>query len=467
MVLTFQLINQKKILKDMAPQGDIPSSSDIITETLKMAWPAVLESFLVSITGFVDTLMVSSLGTEAIAAVGLTTQPKFLGLCIFLALGVAISSIVARRRGEDDRESANRVLKTCIIATVIITIIIAFFFIRYADAIIDFAGAKEDTHQFAVDYFRIIMAGIVFQSLMITINAAQRGAGNTKISMRTNITANLVNIFFNYLLIGGNFGFPALGVKGAAIATDIGMVVGCIMCFASMMHKSSFIYIGAVKSWIMSRRDVRSVLDVGLSSFVEQLFMRIGFFLFALTVANLGTVEFAAHQIGMNFMSISFSFADGLSVASVALVGRSLGQKRQDLAKLYSTVCQRIGIICAAIISLLFLIFGKDLFSLFSEDQVILDYGVMIMRVLCIALFMQIEQVTILGCLRGAGDTKYTAFVSFVCVTIIRPGASWLLGYPLGLGLLGVWLGTIADQFVRFVMAWVRYKKGKWLNISI
>lgn len=462
-----ELINTAKILRGMEPKGEIPPGKEIVRTTLRIAWPSVLESFLVSITGFVDTIMVSVLGTEAIAAVGLTTQPKMLGLCVFFALSTAISSIVARRRGEEDKSSAVRVLRMCLILTLILTAVLTLLFLVGADFIVNLAGSSPDTHQDAVVYLRIVMAGLIFNSVTLVINAGQRGAGNTKIAMRTNITSNLVNVFFNYLLIGGNFGFPALGVKGAAIATVIGTMVGCAMSIISVFNRNSFVYFGGAKGWLADRKSVKSMLSVGSSAFVEQLFMRVGFFLFAMTVANLGTTEFAAHQIGMNFMSISFSLADGLCVAAVALVGRSLGEDRPDMARIYSSTCQRLGLLCAVGVSIVFFFFGRALFSLFSSDEVILEYGEMIMRILCGVIYLQILQVVINGSLRGAGDAKYTAFVSLISVAIIRPGASWLLGYPLGLGLLGVWLGTFGDQMTRFILGWIRFKKGKWLKIKL
>ena len=399
--------------------GELPSTNSLFKTTVNMAWPSMVESFLVALVGFIDTIMVSTLGSYAIAAVGLTQQPKFIGLALFMSMSTAISALVARRRGEQNRESAVRILKTCILVAVILTAIISVTFTAFADPIIRFAGSADDTHEAAVEYFQIIMGGIGFTTVMMIVNAAQRGAGNTKIALRTNMVSNLVNVVFNYLLIGGNFGFPALGTRGAALATVIGSVLGCAMSLHSMFAKSSFVYIRGVKGFFTSRFDVRSLLNVGSSAFVEQIFLRIGFLLFAITVANLGTTAYAAHQIGMNMMSLTFSLGDGLSVASVALIGRSLGM------------------------------------------------GVMIMRMLCVIIYLQITQVIFFGCLRGAGDTKYTAFASMISVAIIRPGLSWLLCYPLGLGLLGVWLGLFGDQFMRFCLGYFRMKQGKWLKIKI
>ncbi|MBQ2667482.1 MAG: MATE family efflux transporter [Clostridia bacterium] len=432
-----------------------------------MAWPSVVESFLVALVGFVDTIMVSSLGSYAIAAVGLTTQPKFIGLCLFMSMSTAISALVARRRGEENRESAVRILRMCLGVALVLTVIVTILALVFADPILRFAGSKDDTHEAAVEYFRIIMGGIIFTTITLTINAAQRGAGNTKLSMRTNVVSNLVNVLFNYLLIGGNLGFPALGIRGAAIATVIGSVFGCGMSIFSLFSKQSFVYIRGIKGYIASKIDIKSLLNVGSSAFTEQIFFRIGFLLFAITVANLGTTAYAAHQIGMNMMSLSFSFADGFSVASVALIGRSLGQKRRDLAKLYANMCQRMGLVCAFLMSLVFLFFGRGLFSLFSSDPAILDMGVMIMRILCFVIYLQITQVIFFGCLRGAGDTKFTAFASMLSVAIIRPGVSWLLCNPLGLGLLGVWLGLVGDQLTRFSLGFFRIKQGNWLKIKL
>ena len=465
--IALNFFNTARILKTEPAAGEIPPVKSLLGDTIGVAWPSVVESFLVALVGFIDTIMVSTLGSYAIAAVGLTQQPKCIGLAIFLAMSTAISALVARRRGEQNRESAVRVLRTCVAVALVLTAVISLVFVAFADQIIRFAGSAPDTHEAAVEYFQIIMAGLVFTTIMMVINAAQRGAGNTQIAMRTNIVSNLVNVLFNYLLIGGNLGFPALGTRGAAIATVIGSVFGCAMSIGSLFSKQAFVYIRGVKGFLASRFDIRSLLNVGSSAFVEQIFLRIGFLLFAITVANLGTTAYAAHQIGMNMMHLTFSLGDGLSVASVALIGRSLGQERRDLAKLYASMCQRLGLLCAVVMSLVFFFFGRNLFGLFSSEVSILDYGVMIMRMLCVIIYMQISQVVFFGCLRGAGDTKYTAFASLISVAIIRPALSWLLCYPLGLGLFGVWLGLAGDQFMRFMLGYVRIKQGKWLKIKI
>lgn len=459
-------VNAQKVCKGME-LGEIPSERQIVRDALYVAWPSVLESFFVNLAGVVDTIMVGSLGSYAIAAVGLTTQPKFIGLAVFLSLNVAVSAIVARRKGEGDRESANRLVRMLLLVTLLLTAIISTLFVVFASPIISLVGSQPDTHESAVAYLQIIMGGMGFSTVSLVLNAAQRGAGNTRIAMITNVISNSVNVVFNYLLIGGNFGFPALGIRGAAIATVIGTVCACALSIASVMRRDGFICLRAVKGWIADRTSIHSTISVGSSAFVEQICLRIGFLLFSMTVARLGTTELAAHQIGMNMMSMSFSIGDGFSVAAVTLIGQSLGRKRPDMAKIYGNVCQKTGLICAFVISSVYFIFGRNIFTLFTNEAPILEYGVIIMRILSLMLFLQIEQVVLLGCLRGAGDTRFTALVSLISVTCVRPGISWLLCYPLGLGLLGAWLGTFCDQVVRFSMAFIRFRKGKWTQLKL
>lgn len=182
-------------------------SKALIQEAIRMAWPAVLESFFVALASMIDTMMVSSMGTFAVAAVGLTTQPKFIALALFLSSNIAVNALSARRFGQKNRRNANEILFTAIVFVIISAIIISSIAFINADKIIELCGSNPDTHVAGVTYFKVIEAGMIFNVLSLVINAAQRGCGNTRIAMTTNITSSVVNIIFNYLLIGGNLGF--------------------------------------------------------------------------------------------------------------------------------------------------------------------------------------------------------------------------------------------------------------------
>lgn len=435
----------------------------------QMAWPAVMESFFIALAGMVDSLMVSSMGAYAVAAVGLTTQPKFIGLCIFIATNVSVSALVARRRGEQDRRGANQVLLMAVVFTLVVGAVISFFSVALADPIIRLCGANEDTQESAVRYFQIIMGGMMFNIISMAINAAQRGAGNTKIAMRTNVTSNVVNMIGNYLLIQGHFGFPKLGITGAALATVFGTVVACIMSILSLVPKNNFVSIPfIIKEKVkITLEPAKNMAKIASSVFVEQIFMRIGFLTVSIMVARLGTAAYAAHQVGMNVMNLSFSFGDGMQVAAVALCGRSLGEKRPDLAKMYGTVCQRIGNMISIVLAVIYLTCGTWYYNLFFVEPDIISMGVEITKALTVIVLMQIAQVIYMGCLRGAGDVLFTTIASTVSITFIRPIFSYLLCYQVGLGLVGIWLGIACDQLSRLCLTTWRFKSGKWTKIKI
>lgn len=451
----------------------IANKQEDLKKTLNMAWPAVLESFFVAFAGLVDSLMVSTIGPSAVAAVGLTTQPKFLGLALFIAINVSVSALVARRKGENNRRGANQVFLMALIFTVTAGAAVSLLCVFFADPIMRLCGSSDDTHYNAVLYFQIIMGCMMPSLISLVINAAQRGAGNTRIAMRTNVTSNLINMALNYLLIQGNFGFPALGIKGAAIATVLGTVTACIMSIASIIKfregKNFFINLPyilreKIKPGLLQ---AKNIMRIASNIFVEQVFMRIGFMSVAVMAAKLGTNEFAAHQVGMNIMSLSFSFGDGMQVAAVTLIGQSLGAGRPEQAKMYGKLCRKIGYGISACLSVIYLLGGKFLYRLYFKEEAIIQMGVEIMAIMVVIVILQIAQVIYMGCLRGAGDVVFTTVASTISVTFIRPIASYLFCYALHFGIAGIWLGVVADQLMRYILTSWRFRSGKWTKIHI
>jgi putative MATE family efflux protein len=339
----------------------------------------------------------------------------------------------------------------------------------FAPQIMEMAGSNEDTHEAAVEYFQIIMGGMFFNVLTMIINAAQRGSGNTRISMTTNLTSSVVNVVFNYLLIGGHLGFPAMGIRGAAIATVLGTVVSAGMAVHSLFRKSSYVRIpDMIRQKIrITRESLKSIWGLTYTSSLENIAMRIGFLATALLAARLGTDEFAAHNIGMNLLGLGFSFADGMQVAAVALTGRALGEGNKEEAKAYGGICQRIGFLISVVLALLLLVGGRWYYSLYFTEAHILDMGVIITRYVMFIVLLQISQIIYTGCLRAAGDVKYTLAGALISVTLIRTLVTVLLVLVFNLGLHGIWLGVMSDQLSRFTLMRMRFRKGKWVDIRI
>jgi len=455
------------MVKDDLKKGEIPPTRSIYNRTLNMAVPATTETVLVGIMGIVDTIMVGTISTAAIAAVGITNQPRFLVLSLIIALNTGVTAIVARRKGEGDILSAQSSLKQAIILSFIFSILLTVSAYVFAYPLLAFAGAGSDIIEDSVMFFRITMLSIPFTSLSMTIVAAQRGAGNTRISMWVNIIANAVKILFSFLLIGGHLGFPQLGIRGAAVGTIIGFIVALFMAVYSVSGKSSELNILSLKGWKFTKHTLDGFITVGSGSLVEQLFMRFGFFMFVKVVAGLGTMAITIHHICMNIVMLSFCFADGLGIASATLVGQNLGAKRPDMAMIYGKVCQRIGFTLSTIMSFVFIFGRRGLLRMFTSEEEIITTGSYLILILAVITFAQISQFIISGALRGAGDAKFVALVALITIGILRPGLAWLFAFPMEMGLIGVWFAFLADQGIRLALNYARFATGKWMHIRL
>lgn len=455
-----KLITHKIDIKD-------PTPSSMVKKTFKIAWPSATEAFLISIIGAVDMMMVGRLGESAIAAVGITNQPKFILLSMLFALNVGTTVVISRRRGEKNHQALKDVMRHSLIIAFIMSLVFAIIGIVFAKELVLIAGASSDYLQTSIDYLRIIMIGNFFLGMSMNINAAQRGVGNTLIAMKTNLTANVVNVILNYLLINGIWIFPRLEVVGAGIATTIGNFVMFVIAFRSILDKESLLYQSFKDSFKYSKEIVSSFIKLGKPALTEQIFIRIGFLLYARAVADLGTTAFATHQLVMNVMVISFAIGDGLSTANSALIGQSLGAKRPDVAMGYGKITQRIGLTAAILFSTLLALNRESVLSLFTNDQTIIELGAPLIVILSVIILFQIVQVIVVGALRGAGDVKFVATLSLVSVSIVRPALTYVFAYGLGFGLTGAWMSVLVDQIMRFVISQLRFNSATWTKIKV
>jgi putative MATE family efflux protein len=460
--------------------GEMPAQKSMYREYFRLAIPSVLEMVLLSLIGMADTVMVSGVGTNAVAAVGLVGQPRMLMLSIFFALNVGITAVVARRRGEGRREEANTVVRNAILLIVGLSFILMAIVLPFARPLMKFAGAEPETLNDATIYFLIVGSALPFNALSMGICAAQRGIGNTKLTMYVNIASNLVNVLLNWLLIYGVGPFPTLGVAGAAIATAIGMFVGFLLSVLSLTRGAkaeSFLRIERHHSWKIQETSVRDVMRVSSGAMIEQLAMRFGFFAYAKIVAGLGTDATAAHFIAMQFLNISFCFADGLGVAGTSLVGQMLGRGRKDLSHIYGTIAQRIAILVAIGIAAICIIFRQPLVDLFIKDDSganVRRLAEMLMIVVGVFQPFQMMAVVVSGALRGAGDVKYTAMVMLITVSVMRPLLAFIATYALGTAMgwgdtavVGAWCAALIDMITRMTLMLKRYRGGKWSEIRV
>ncbi len=431
-------------------------------DVLHLAWPAVVEQLLVQVFSMVDMIMVGGVGPAAIAAVGLTNQPIFLAMAAFMALNVGTTALVARFIGAGEIAEANTAARQSLLIIAALGVVATATLYFYAEPIVLFMGAEPDAVGYAVDYLRTIAYGFIPQTIGMCVTAMLRGAGDTRTPMRYNLISNGVNVVANYLLINGHFGFPRLEVYGAGLATSFGRLVGMFMALYAISNGKSVLRI-SLKDKFAPRFDlINRIVKVGAPAMLEQVIMRFGMISYTRVVSGLGTMVYAAHQIGMNIMGLSFSPGMGFGMAATSLVGRSLGRKRPDWAETYGWETRRVGNMVAAFMGVIFFFGGGLLASMYTDDPLVIKSAADVLKIIALVQTLQSTQFILAGALRGAGDTRWPLISTLVGVVFVRVSLAKLFVNVLGWALMGAWLATAIDQATRSAFIYFRYKSGHW-----
>ncbi|MBR4692637.1 MAG: MATE family efflux transporter [Oscillospiraceae bacterium] len=460
----------KKSRRERKTLPDTITNRELYRDIIQIAWPSLCELFLTSLVSMVDNMMVGNLGDWAISAVGLATQPKFIFMNLIMALNTGTTAMISRARGMQDRERADRILRQCMVLVTFIGIFSAALGYALSESMVRFManeGLEPEVLRAGTRYLQVQFLFFPTLALTSTITAALKGTGQAKPSMVYNSVANLVNIYFNWLLINGRWGFPRLEVVGASIATGIGQTVATVMALWCVFSGRFYCTMRLKKLLSFDKDIISGIVKVGIPSMIEQLFMRVGMIIFTRTVTSLGSVQFATHMICMNIQSMSFMIGQGFAVSSTSLVGQSLGKKRPDMAEHYSRRCRNFGLAAAVLIGLLFFLFRRTLVGFYNKDAELLALGSYIMIYVAVLQPFQANQFILGGSLRGAGDTRFTAIVMLITIVGIRTALAYLLVTLLHMELTGAWIAVAADQIARSLIIMARYNTGKWKKIKL
>lgn len=477
--ITESFFNSEKLVPKKYRKGPLPNGKTAFKEVSNIALPSIIEMVMMSLISSIDTIMVGQLGATALAAVALPMQPRMIMLSVFFALNLGVTALVARRKGEGHQKEANLTLRNAIVIVFVLALIIMILGIVFADPLMRLAGGNTNTPEDAevlreaALYFDYITFSLPINAVSMCINAALRGVGNTKITMQVNLVSNLVNVIFNYLLIGGNLGFPRLGVAGAAIASSIGILAGAVISFIVVMKgRNTYLHIARGESWRLDMPTVKSIFKIGGNAMLEQMSLRFGFFLYSRIIYSLGVILFAAHNIAMQFLNLTFSFANGTAVAGTSLTGQSLGAKRPDIALLKARLSIRLALIISAIVGIVIVVFRYPFATLFIEAnapnaEIVIQNAAEALVVVAIMQPFQMYSVVASGCLRGAGDNLYVAAVMALCVSVIRPLMGYLSVFVFGFGLALTWIMGLSEIALRTILFNRRLHSGRWMGIEI
>lgn len=439
--------------------------SDILT----IALPSLVELVLTSLTSMADQIMVGrlpgQLGVQALSAVGLCMNPKFILMTALMAINTGTTAVVARYRGMGNQEKANQTFKQSLIFNIFLSaimMVIGVVFARELIGLIAGNGISETTVEYAVTYFRIQMYGFIPLMMTNTVTSTLRAIGDSKMPMVYNTIANVVNLFFNYGLIYGKLGMPEMDVAGASLATVIGQCVAFVIAMYIMFSKKRYVYLDLKEKTGYNKTIMSNVLGIGLPSMLEQLCLRIGIIIYSRIVASLGDIAYATHMVCMNIQSLTFMSGMAFQNSATTLMGQSLGRRRLDMADNYTRMTRNISFWISCVIGVILALFGGQIVNIYNSTPEIVEMGGKLLAIVAITQPFQSSQFVTTGALRGAGDTKYPAVVIFICTLIVRSALGYIFVVQLDMGLVGAWFAIVVDQLLKTAMIFARYNTGKW-----
>ena len=426
-----------------------------------LAIPMMLEMSMEAAFALVDIIFVSRLGTNAIAAVGLTEAMITVLYAIAIGLGMGVTAMISRRIGAHDPEGAARVAGQAIWVGGAAAVLIGVSGAQYADLLLRTMGASEAVIAEGSGYTAILLGGSASILYLFLLTAAFRGAGDAPVALRSLTLANLLNIVLDPCLIFGLGPFPELGVTGAGVATTIGRGTGVLYL-----------------AWVLFRGNGRLRLDLKHLAPRPALIGRmlkisaggVGQFLIATSswiaimrvVALYGSAPVAAYTVALRLIEFALLPAWGLGNAAATLVGQNLGAGRPDRARQSVWRAARYNAIFMLTVGVLMIAFAPNIVTLFSDDPQILRYGTSCLRILGLGYPMYAVGMIIIQALNGAGDTRTPSVLNFICFWLIQIPLAYTLASGAGLGPDGVFWSIVLSESLVSVFGVLVFRRGRW-----
>jgi len=439
----------------------------LIRSILVIAAPAIFEMALNTMLMVADTLMVSRMiGNEAISAVGIVNSIFFLLIFVFSSFNTGAIALISRAFGENDLEKAEKIAGNNFSINILISIVIAISAFIFKDLLFMPYTITAEVLEGAKAYYDIIIYGLIFQFGSFAFASVSRGVGDTKTPMYITGFANIFNIVFNYILISGFAFFPELGIEGAAIATTLARACAFFIylyLFTSDNHKIQL----KKHTLKLQKQLTKQLWKISFPGAVEQFLMQGSFFLMGIMITMLDTTSEALFRILITIESTSFMPAVGISIATASLVGKSIGEK--DISKAADTgyLATGMGVVWGIIAGLLFAIFPRQILTLFTDEQILIDAGISVFYIMAINQIFLNAYIVMSGALRGAGDTAAVMRITSLRLwTIFVPGTYVLMKY-MSFGVSSVWYAEIVSfAFFLFILI-NRFHQKKWVHIEL
>jgi putative MATE family efflux protein len=423
--------------------------------------PVLLSSLFQRLVSIVDIFMVGGLGAAAIAATGLGQLLIFVTMTVFWGLSTGATVVIAHLWGAGRRLDARRAAFASFLLCGAMVVAATLGGLLLGKEVARFLGATSEVLAYASDYIRLVFLYFAFTAGLNILSAIMQGTGNTKTPMQGVILVNVLHVAIAYPLIYGHFGFPRMGVVGAAYAINLSEMCGFLYLLVQALR------LGYLKIGPPDLALLRKVWDIGYPVALERVAQQSGQLFYSKFIIGFGTAAYAAHQIGLSIESLSFMPGAGMGIAAATLMGHALGARKIRRAHLSHAAALRLAVMVMASMAVLFLCLPHQLIALFTSDPEVIEKGSVFLRLVAFAQVPLAISFVYAGSLRGTGDTHYVFVVTLAAMWGIRVFLSYLAAVPLHLSLYMVWSVFLLDWFFRAgAFAW-RYRRRDLHSVTI
>jgi putative MATE family efflux protein len=414
-----------------------------------------------------DVAMIGRLGANALSATAVAGQVYWSLMFLVAGIGVALTAIVSRLVGAGEPGEANRVGSQGIFLALGFGAAIGVSVWLAAPTLFGLTGLGPEAAANGVTYMRIICRGAPFVIGGMAVSGILRGFGDTRTPMLIMGLVNVLNIFGDYVLIFGNLGFPALGVRGAAIASLSAQMIGAMVFTALLLS-------GRLRARLIARdvfrpqlATVGRILRLAVPASMESLFGDLARTFGVFAVTSLGAVPMASYEVTATTEALSFMPGYGFAIATSILVGQSLGAR--DPARAGEAVAQagRIAVIFMGGLGVLFFFFPKPLVSIFTNDPAIIEVAARCLRVTAFAQPILALHGVYSGALRGAGDTRSPMLITGVTSWGCRLTLTYLAIFFFELPIEWVWGVMNLDWTLKLLWTLAVYRRGRWQEARV
>lgn len=428
-----------------------------ISKTIKLAYPVIIGQLGIIMMGVVDSMMVGRLGSVPLAAASLGNSLIFLILIIGIGSSIVVSPLVAILVGGKRFSECGIYFRQSLLVNIILSLLMVGIILISVNYI-KYLNQPPEVIESTIIYMTIVGFSAIPLMLFQTYKQFIEGLSIMKPAMIISLLANIINAFANWILIFGKFGFPQLGLAGAAWATFLSRVFMVIVIMIYVMRNKKFkqydvtFHFRGINIPVMKK-----LLSLGLPSGF-QYFFEVGAFTFAVIMIGwIGSNELAAHQIAINLASISFMAVLGISQAASIRVGNAMGEQNIPNVRKAGFTAIGLGAAIMSIAGLTFILLNKFLPTLYIDDKAVISIA---SRLIIIAALFQLSdgtQAVGIGVLRGLTDVKGPTIITFVAYWIISLPIAYLLAFKFNLGVDGVWIGLLIGLTVSAILLTMRF----------